>query len=42
MATFKELENFRRAERWLLGRIRRTVDRLDEFVHGWEVAIRCN
>ena len=36
----RELQRFRAAERWLIRRLRRMLDRADEFMHGWEVAVR--
>jgi len=36
----RELQRFRAAERWLIRCLRRLLDCADEFVHGWEVAVR--
>jgi hypothetical protein len=35
-----EVHRFRAAERWILRRLRRWLDAVDDAVHGWEVRIR--
>jgi hypothetical protein len=40
MTTFAEVQRFRATERRLIRILRRLLDRADEILHGWEVAIR--